>query len=334
MSRKPAPKRRRAKAPASGLRAFRIPSKPGRRAGAPQRRIAAAKAFAAPEPLAARRLAAARAFAEEAPPEGPASRAAEVEVTVVRPAVVLPPPEVAPPPKVHAAPAHSAVAEPEEGLQVVAKGASKFSPEDLELLKRLIVPKGQAIIDGFNLDLVKFNDEGLVPLIAQDAVTGAVVTQAWANREALEKTLREKQVTVWNRKTEKLQSAEPGHAQRLLRLLPDCDQDTLLAEVEQEGTACHRDTGTCWSDGKGLPVATSLGTLDRALAERTKGKPADAVDAMKDLVENTKIVVGALRGHAGPPLEKASADLIRTLLVACRAKGVGLEPILRAVETR
>ena len=230
-----------------------------------------------------------------------------------------------------------------DGLQVVSKTASKFSAEDMEMLKRLIVPKGQSVIDGFNLDTVKFNEEGLVPVLTQDQATGAILGQVWANREALEKTLREKTLTTYNRKTQRVapHGEESGRLQALVRLLPDCDNDAVLALVQANGPACHRDTATCWTDGRTLPIATSLGELDRAIGEAAKTAQsevavllADPVEAMKRVVEQTKDVVGSLRGQGTKELDDAAADLLYHLLVACRAKGVTLEPILKATAKR
>lgn len=370
---------RKAKAEPKGLRAFRLPGKAKATVPTPglaARRLAAARAFAAEEPPELPRQTSPQATAPSASQasgaapaarSGPSGTAGQVvvapdgdfEVKVAKAAPLMLPEELAglarPRAPTQGSPgarqAEEAafevkggtprVEKAEDGLQVVAKGPSKFTAEDLELLKRLIVPKGQAIIDGFNLDAVKYNDEGLVPVIAQDRATGAVVAQSWANREALEKTLRSRQVTYWNRKADKLvvQGEESGQVQKLVRLVPDCDGDAILAVVDQDGPACHRDTGTCWSDGKSLPVATALGELDRAIGQakgkgnRTAHLVADPVEAMKGLVEQTKVVVAALRGKQEAPLEAAAAQLLHNLLVACRARGVGLEAILRDVAT-
>lgn len=95
---------------------------------------------------------------------------------------------------------------------------------------------------------VKFNEAGLVPVIAQDATTRQVLMHAWMNREALEETLRTKRVCYWSRSRQALwrKGETSGHVQRLVTLSVDCDGDTLLAQVEQTGPACHTGAVSCF----------------------------------------------------------------------------------------
>jgi phosphoribosyl-AMP cyclohydrolase len=90
---------------------------------------------------------------------------------------------------------------------------------------------------------------GLVPAIAQDAATGAVLMLAWMNREAFEETLRTGRVCYFSRSRNKLwrKGEESGHVQELLELLVDCDRDTILLKVNQlGGAACHEGYQSCF----------------------------------------------------------------------------------------
>jgi phosphoribosyl-AMP cyclohydrolase len=98
------------------------------------------------------------------------------------------------------------------------------------------------------LSAVAFNADGLVPAIAQDANTGAVLMLAWMNREALEKTLATGAVTYWSRSRKALwtKGETSGHTQRLVEAYIDCDGDTLLLKVDQTGPACHTGEAVCF----------------------------------------------------------------------------------------
>lgn len=98
------------------------------------------------------------------------------------------------------------------------------------------------------LSEVRYNTDGLVPAIAQDHLTGAVLMHAWMNRDALSRTLRTGEVTYWSRSRRELwrKGATSGHTQRLIEALIDCDGDTLLLKVEQTGPACHTGKPTCF----------------------------------------------------------------------------------------
>lgn len=94
----------------------------------------------------------------------------------------------------------------------------------------------------------RFNDQGLLPVVAQDARTGAVLMLAWANREAIDRTLETGEAHYWSRSRGELwhKGATSGHVQRVVEVLTDCDQDTLLYKVQQEGPACHTGRPTCF----------------------------------------------------------------------------------------
>jgi len=107
------------------------------------------------------------------------------------------------------------------------------------------------------LNRVKWNDDGLVPVIAQEALTGKVLMFAWMNRAALERTVAGGEAVYWSRSRRKLwhKGEESGHVQKVQELRLDCDEDVILLSVEQVGgIACHTGRHNCffqkYADGK------------------------------------------------------------------------------------
>lgn len=103
-------------------------------------------------------------------------------------------------------------------------------------------------MQAFSPDDVSFNADGLVPAIAQCSRTGQVLMMAWMNRQALEETLESGRVTYFSRSRQALwrKGETSGNTQKLLRMMLDCDGDTLLLEVDQQGPACHTGAETCF----------------------------------------------------------------------------------------
>lgn len=98
------------------------------------------------------------------------------------------------------------------------------------------------------LDNVRYNADGLVPVIAQDHHTKDVLMLAWMNAEALRKTLQEGRVTYFSRSRQELwrKGDTSGNTQVAVRAEVDCDGDTVLLQVEQVGAACHRGSMRCF----------------------------------------------------------------------------------------
>ena len=94
----------------------------------------------------------------------------------------------------------------------------------------------------------KFNDDGLIAAIAQDADTGEVLMLAWMNAQALEMTLQTGKATYWSRSRSALwvKGETSGHTQAVEDLRVDCDQDAVLLQVRQSGPACHTGRRTCF----------------------------------------------------------------------------------------
>jgi phosphoribosyl-AMP cyclohydrolase len=103
------------------------------------------------------------------------------------------------------------------------------------------VPAG--LIEG-----LKFDDNGLIPAIAQDADNGDVLMMAWMNAESLRRTLETGRATYWSRSRQSfwVKGETSGHTQEVVRLSVDCDQDCLLMQIRQVGAACHENFRSCF----------------------------------------------------------------------------------------
>jgi len=95
---------------------------------------------------------------------------------------------------------------------------------------------------------VKFDSDGLVPAILQDAATGEVLMMAYMNEESLKRTLQSKEAWFWSRSRKELwhKGATSGSIMRVLDVLVDCDEDTILLKVDPQGPACHTGERTCF----------------------------------------------------------------------------------------
>lgn len=95
---------------------------------------------------------------------------------------------------------------------------------------------------------LKYDQNGLVPCIAQDHATGEVLMLAWMNAASLAQTLATGRMTYWSRSRQAfwVKGETSGHTQRLVGLRLDCDRDCLLAQVEQTGAACHTGARSCF----------------------------------------------------------------------------------------
>jgi phosphoribosyl-AMP cyclohydrolase len=99
------------------------------------------------------------------------------------------------------------------------------------------------------LNKVNWAQDGLVPAVAQEAVSGRVLTLAWMNRAALMRTVETGEAHYWSRSRKKIwhKGEESGHVQKVLGIRLDCDQDVILLEVEQlGGIACHTGRHSCF----------------------------------------------------------------------------------------
>ena len=100
----------------------------------------------------------------------------------------------------------------------------------------------------FDPQSLRFDDNGLIPVIAQDHANGDVLMMAWMNAEAVARTLQSGKVTYWSRSRQAfwVKGETSGHVQRLVDLRVDCDSDCLLVLVDQTGPACHTNRRSCF----------------------------------------------------------------------------------------
>lgn len=192
---------------------------------------------------------------------------------------------------------------------------------------------------------------GLVTVVAQDAVTGAVLMVAHADREALERTLstgemhyRSRTRGLWHK------GATSGNTQRVVRLTADCDADAVLALVQPAGPACHTGAPTCF--GSAVHRPDGIAEVARRIAARAVSDPltgsgaathapsytrkllADRNLRLKKLGEEaTELAVACADGDGVRAAEEA-ADLIYHMLVALAATGASLEDVQRVLSAR
>lgn len=136
------------------------------------------------------------------------------------------------------------------------------------------------------LNDLKFDEKGLIPAIAQDAVSGEVLMCAYMNRESILKTLETGKATYFSRSRQKLweKGETSGHTQMVKEMFVDCDGDALVLKVEQNGSACHTENHSCFYrkvvDGKLVEIPTGLGRDPKILY--------DVYDVIVDRVKNPK----------------------------------------------
>lgn len=102
------------------------------------------------------------------------------------------------------------------------------------------------------IDVIKWNSDGLVPVVTQDVHSGRVLMLAWMNKAALEQTIAEKRAVYWSRSRQKLwlKGEQSGHRQYVKDIRIDCDADAILLKVEQQGgITCHTGRESCFYRG-------------------------------------------------------------------------------------
>jgi phosphoribosyl-ATP pyrophosphohydrolase/phosphoribosyl-AMP cyclohydrolase len=205
------------------------------------------------------------------------------------------------------------------------------------------------------LDELQYGPDGLVPVIAQDARSGDVLMLAWANRDALEHTLRSGEGHYWSRSRQKLwrKGETSGHTQQVVEIRLDCDRDSVLYRVRQTGPACHTGARTCYvsrvekdgglragPDGGGHLLERLRHTIAARAAERPEGSytvtllDEGPVKASQKVGEEAVEVVVAANAETPERLAAESADLFYHLLVLLESKGVALDAVWHELERR
>jgi phosphoribosyl-AMP cyclohydrolase / phosphoribosyl-ATP pyrophosphohydrolase len=200
------------------------------------------------------------------------------------------------------------------------------------------------------LDELKFDAQGLIPAVVQEAETGEVLMVAWMDRPALEATLTTGLTHFWSRSRQApwRKGETSGHTQHVSSLHADCDGDTLLVQVHQVGVACHTGQPSCFFaplQGEGPAVPTMLGRLERVIASRkaaptpgsyvaallAKGQPAVCRKIGEEAVE---VVTAALGGEGDRRVVEETADLWFHSLVLLGQRGIPLREVLEELARR
>ncbi|WP_191560115.1 bifunctional phosphoribosyl-AMP cyclohydrolase/phosphoribosyl-ATP diphosphatase HisIE [Metabacillus idriensis] len=204
-----------------------------------------------------------------------------------------------------------------------------------------------------NLESVKFDQNGLVPAIVQDAVSKEVLTLAYMNEESLQKTAETKETWFYSRRRQELwnKGATSGNTQEVVSLRYDCDQDALLVLVKPAGPACHTGAYSCFTEnllGDSKPFAAGrfeiLNTLEKLIAKREAERPegsyttylfTEGVDKiLKKVGEEAAEVIIAAKNRDANELKWETADLLFHLMVLLREQKLPLDDVLNVLEER
>ena len=200
------------------------------------------------------------------------------------------------------------------------------------------------------VDRVRFGDDGLVPAIVQDAVSGRVLTLAWMSRQSLQRTLAEGETWFWSRSRGELwhKGETSGNTQSVRAIALDCDGDALVIAVDPHGPACHTGEESCFHQSLSGDVQQSfavLGDLERVIASRAaRADPESSYTARllwkgidtvcKKVGEEATEVVIAAKGAEREAVARESADLLYHLAVLWQATGVQLSEVARVLAAR
>lgn len=197
---------------------------------------------------------------------------------------------------------------------------------------------------------IRYNEQGLVPAIAQDYLDGTVLMMAWMNRESLQKTLDTGEVWYWSRSRQELwhKGATSGHLQKVKGIRYDCDSDALLVTIEQVGdVACHTGERSCFHQISGTVTAPMADTLSQVYGvvrdRKTNPKPDSYTNKLleggdnkilKKIGEEAAEVVMACKDDAPDEIAGEVADLLYHTLVALAYHDVDIREVYRKLQSR
>ena len=193
---------------------------------------------------------------------------------------------------------------------------------------------------------IKYDDNGLVPAIIQDAVTKNVLMLGYMNEAAYQKTIETKKVTFFSRSKQRLwtKGEESGHFLNLVNIKNDCDNDTLLVQVNPVGPTCHKGTDNCWGE-ENTSSFGFISTLETIISERIANENTDASYvaslfakginkvAQKVGEEAVETVIEALDNNDEQFIYE-SADLLFHYLLLLQAKGFSFKDIEAELKSR
>lgn len=200
------------------------------------------------------------------------------------------------------------------------------------------------------LDKIRYNEQGLVPAIAQDHLDGTVLMMAWMNPESLQKTLETAQAWYWSRSRQELwhKGATSGHFQKVKGIRYDCDSDALLLTIEQVGDiACHTGERSCFhqvEEEKSAPPADTLTEVFKVIKERKENPTEESYTCklfaggdnkiLKKIGEESAEVVMACKDDDSKAIASEAADLLYHTLVALAYHDVDLRDVYRQLDSR
>lgn len=205
---------------------------------------------------------------------------------------------------------------------------------------------------------IKWDEQGLVPAIVQDAASKDVLMMAYMNQESLRLTLESGETWFWSRSRNELwhKGATSGHIQKVRSLKYDCDGDTLLVLVNQSGPACHTGQYSCFFNE--VPVGgqaaappqaegdrfAMLSKLESVIAQRDAERPEGAYTTylfekgidkiLKKVGEETAEVIIAAKNRDNDELRYEASDLIFHLMVLLREAKLPLDDVMRELDNR
>lgn len=197
---------------------------------------------------------------------------------------------------------------------------------------------------------VRFDANGLIPVIVQDARTGQVLTLAYANLEALEQTLQTRQSTFWSRSRGELwvKGLTSGHTQEVLEVVLDCDQDAVLYKVIPQGPACHTGAESCFhhplTPAPHPPLGEVLEKVYQTIQQRIRTLPEGSYVAkmhqagldrlLKKIGEEAGEVIIAAKNQGSDELAWEASDLLFHLLLVLAEQGVAPADLARTLWER
>jgi phosphoribosyl-ATP pyrophosphohydrolase/phosphoribosyl-AMP cyclohydrolase len=201
------------------------------------------------------------------------------------------------------------------------------------------------------LDKVRFDEQGLVPCVAQDFYSGEILMLAYANEEALKLTVETGEVHFFSRSRERIwhKGEESGNVLRLRELRLDCDGDAVVALVEPSGPACHTGERSCFHRGldggaePAPPAHEALAALQRTLRSRAAERPEGSytVTLLDDpaligakVEEEAEEVVRAAREESDERVAEEAADLLYHLSVLLASREVPQSAVMEVLNGR
>lgn len=204
---------------------------------------------------------------------------------------------------------------------------------------------------------LKFDEKGLIPAVAQDAVSGEVLMLAYMNEESIKKTIETGHATYFSRSRSELweKGATSGNYQDVVGMYVDCDQDAIVIKVRQTGNACHTNNYSCFfrqvADGKLIEIPTGMSAkpgilydLYNVILDRVKNPKEGSytnylfdkgIDKMlKKVGEEASEVIIASKNYVKSEVQYETADLLYHLSVVLVEQGLTWDDIFVELQKR